>query len=273
MTTDVDTSVKDAWFCTRAATLASARVIDRKSMPYYRYMDTATSALSPFKPELIEMLQVHPGVVMNKGHLLTQMTLFIGPVNFYWGHDKQCREMNTGDSCFILPYVPHSFTTRDTSVYTAIVAVTFSNYVHEALPQLVHLDSAAIMQAAREYATPHHQVVFSSTEAIASHPEVEDGHGYIVSGPREPVLVNAFTYMYNYGTEDVDVLWNDNTRTLRPGASATFKPFITLGFRCRAGRVAVFHVKGCVNASVMRELAMADPIGAQRMTTEHSAWF
>ena len=53
-------------------------------------MDTATSALAPFKPELIEELVVvtddeplNPLVVMNKGHLLGQLTVFIGPVNFY----------------------------------------------------------------------------------------------------------------------------------------------------------------------------------------------
>jgi hypothetical protein len=33
--------------------------------------------------------------------------------------------MNTGDSCLISPYVPHSFTSRDENKYAAIVACTF----------------------------------------------------------------------------------------------------------------------------------------------------
>ena len=90
----------------------SARVFKRKDSlqkytDYYEYRDTATSNISPFKPEWIKELRYvdnpdpeNPDVAYNNGHFLHQMTAFIGPVNFYWEIDgkKYSSEMNTGDS-------------------------------------------------------------------------------------------------------------------------------------------------------------------------------
>ena len=159
---DVDHSVEGVWHMSAAATTESGRVLDRvngleQKVHYYNYMDTATTSLSPFKPELIEQLvhvtdedPMNPLVVMNKGHLLSQLTFFIGPVNFYSTvrGERQCKAMNTGDSCLITPYVPHSFTSRDPNQYAAIVAVTFSGYVRDALSDMVHHDIHQVMSHA-----------------------------------------------------------------------------------------------------------------------------
>ena len=159
---DRDDSDQGVWHKTAEESTDSARVLDRinglkQKVHYYNYKDTATSSLSPFKPELIEILQhvadnepKNPLVVMNKGHLLTQLTFFIGPVNFYCTvrGERQCKVMNTGDSCLITPYVPHSFTSRDPSQYTAIVAVTFSGFVRDVLNDLVHHDIARLVEYA-----------------------------------------------------------------------------------------------------------------------------
>lgn len=165
---DRDTSDGGAWFMSAKQTKDSARIFNRTNAngdhnQYYRYMDTATSGLSPFKPELIEELvevsnndPMNPLVVMNKGHLLGQATYFIGPVNFYWTvrGERRCKIMNTGDTCLITPYVPHSFTSRDLSQHTAIVAATYSGVVREALPQLLHLDSESVLKCAGDLRTP-----------------------------------------------------------------------------------------------------------------------
>ena len=156
---DRDTSDHGLWHMGAQDTEASARIFARKNSngdttPYYRYMDTATSSLAPFKPELIEELvhvtdnePMNPLVCMNKGHLLAQLTFFIGPVNFYCTvrGERQCKPMNTGDSCLITSYVPHSFTSRDPSQYAAIVAITFSGNVRDALGDLVHHDIAQVV--------------------------------------------------------------------------------------------------------------------------------
>jgi methylphosphonate synthase len=130
-----------------SASAASARIFDRPDRhgglsPYYEYRDTAMSRGAPFKPEwILELRQVsdadprNPDVAYNKGHLMHQATFFVGPVNFYWktGGEYHCAEMNTGDSNYITPFVPHSFTSRDLSQPGLIIAVTYGTMLREAL--------------------------------------------------------------------------------------------------------------------------------------------
>ncbi|MGY9107895.1 MAG: hypothetical protein ACKVG0_15470, partial [Alphaproteobacteria bacterium] len=128
---------------------ASSRIFDRSDRsgakkPYYEYRDTAMSRNGPFKPEWIKELRLvtgvdpdNPDVVYNNGHLLHQVTFFIGPVNFYWQTNgkRHCAELNTGDSNFITPFVPHSFTSRDPDQPGLIVAITYSAQVHRSLDE------------------------------------------------------------------------------------------------------------------------------------------
>jgi methylphosphonate synthase len=141
---------------------SSSRVFERPdtgggSAPYYEYRDTAMSRLAPFKPEWIRELRVvgdadpaNPGVVFNKGHLAHQQTFFIGPVNFYWEIDGQrfCAEMETGDSNYITPFVPHSFASRDADEMAVIIAVTYSGQVHQSLQDFSRIGAAAADAAA-----------------------------------------------------------------------------------------------------------------------------
>jgi hypothetical protein len=116
----------------------SSRIMTRGGNPYYLYKDTVTSKLSPFKPELITELQIvnnnnanNSSVKFNNGHFLHQFTYFIGPVNFYYilNGKKKIAIMNTGDSMYISPYVPHSFTTRKNNQgeLGKILAITYSD--------------------------------------------------------------------------------------------------------------------------------------------------
>jgi hypothetical protein len=136
-----------------AESKASARIFDRADRsgartPYYEYRDTAMSRLAPFKPEWIKEERVvndddpdNPDVVYNNGHLMHQITFFIGPVNFYYkiGDRSYCREMNTGDSNYIMPFYPHSFASRDPEQTALIIAVTFGGDVRRAQKELYAL--------------------------------------------------------------------------------------------------------------------------------------
>jgi hypothetical protein len=115
--------------------------------PYYEYRDTAMSRLAPYRPEWIRELRHvtncdpnNPDVAFNNGHILHQLTFFIGHVNFYWkiGKKRYSREMNTGDSALITPFVPHSFTTRslDPKNQGLIIAVTYRGNVNRAAEDL-----------------------------------------------------------------------------------------------------------------------------------------
>jgi hypothetical protein len=138
-----------------ADSAATGRVFDRQDRdgelsPYYEYRDTAMSRLAPYRPEwILELRHVgdsdpdNPDVAFNHGHLMHQLTFFIGEVNFYWIADgkRHFREMNTGDSALITPFVPHSFTSRnpDPEKQGLIVAVTYGGAVRQAAASLSHL--------------------------------------------------------------------------------------------------------------------------------------
>ena len=136
----------------------SARVFDRKDKDgkyseYYEYRDTATSNMSPFKPEWIKELRYvdnndpeNPDIAYNNGHFLHQMTAFIGPVNFYWEVDgkKYSKEMNTGDSNYITPFWKHSFATRSKNKNAIIIAVTFAGNAARARKEMYCLNQNAI---------------------------------------------------------------------------------------------------------------------------------
>jgi len=88
---------------------------------------------------------------------MTQVTLFIGPVDFYYkdqhGTTIRC-EMSTGDSNFISPFVPHSFTTRDNNVDAIIVAVTYGGCVRRAFTEFSRVGSKQVFSLAGDKRDP-----------------------------------------------------------------------------------------------------------------------
>jgi methylphosphonate synthase len=144
-----DDTINNYKIFTRAESDSTTRTMQRKNKPYYKYKDTVMSKISPFRPEWIEELIVindsnpeNPDVVFNNGHFLHQFTYFIGPVNFYYINEngkKNLEEMNTGDSMYISPYTPHSFTTRKNKENRLglILALTYTDKVdNEVLNEL-----------------------------------------------------------------------------------------------------------------------------------------
>lgn len=113
-----------------------------KLTDYYEYRDAAMSDMGPFKPEWIRELREvtsmdgdNPDIAYNKGHFLHQLTLYVGKVNLHWKDDEGSHTafMNTGDSNYGTPYVPHSFTTRDPDKKAYIMAVTFGGKLEGAV--------------------------------------------------------------------------------------------------------------------------------------------
>ncbi|MEC7958275.1 MAG: hypothetical protein VX172_02120 [Pseudomonadota bacterium] len=117
---------------------------------YYEYRDSATSRLSSFRPEWIKEIRVvenndplNKEVAYNNGHFMHQLTFFVGPVNFYYQYKGEytCETMNTGDSNYIPPFIPHSFTSRNKDQEAYIVAVTFGGNFKKILPRVSALDN------------------------------------------------------------------------------------------------------------------------------------
>lgn len=122
--------------------IKTARIMKRKGKDYYEYRDTVMDKFAPFRPEWIRTIcrvndndPKNKNVVWNKGHLLHQFTYFVGKINFYYLDEKGNKKtslMNTGDSMYISPYVPHSFASRDNK-QNYIIALT---YLDKVTPQL-----------------------------------------------------------------------------------------------------------------------------------------
>ena len=173
MTSHYPVSLSDLWLdeddtdsgvriMTAAESESSSRVFDRPSAagdraPYYEYRDTAMSRLGPYRPEWIKQLRSvrdddpdNPDVVYNNGHLMHQATFFVGEVNFYWEIDgkRHAAQMNTGDSCYITPFVPHTFTSRNPDQPGLILAVTYGDAVRQATGKMSRLDGAALSELA-----------------------------------------------------------------------------------------------------------------------------
>jgi transcriptional regulator with XRE-family HTH domain/uncharacterized RmlC-like cupin family protein len=122
-----------------AESIKSARVMSRAGREYYEYRDTAMSSVGSFRPEWIQELCVvadndpeNPLIQWNNGHFLHQFTYFVGPVNFYYIDSdgrKKVAVMNTGDSMYITPFVPHTFASRknDRNELGHILALTYGN--------------------------------------------------------------------------------------------------------------------------------------------------
>ena len=114
----------------------SSRIMNRAGRPYYEYRDTAMSSTAPFRPEwILELCYVddnnpeNPDAQWNNGHFMHQFTYFIGEVNFYFrgsNGEKKVAVMNTGDSMYITPFVPHTFTTRKEAEKNGLIlAITY----------------------------------------------------------------------------------------------------------------------------------------------------
>jgi len=120
-----DDSPNGIFIMRREESEKSSRIMKRAGNPYYEYRDTAMTKTAPFRPEwILELCEVEDNnpenskIQWNNGHFLHQFTYFIGNVNFYYkgqNGEKKVAIMNTGDSMYITPFVPHTFATRKNS--------------------------------------------------------------------------------------------------------------------------------------------------------------
>lgn len=158
-----DDTVDGVRVMSAAASATSARVILRtdgagNSHAYYEYRDTAMSSTAALRPEWIRQLRSvsgcdpwDPTLAFNRGHVLHQFTFFLGPVNFYWeiGDRRHGQMLDSGDSCYISPFVPHTFAARAGSREPAIVAVGYSGPLRAARTELLHAPWAALGEFVR----------------------------------------------------------------------------------------------------------------------------
>lgn len=299
----VDDTVEGVRTCTAHATRATERTFTRgPGLPYYHYADTAMANASTFRPEWIQQLYVHdgntaelPDWAFNKGHFEHQVTYFIGPVNFYWidaQGRKRVRQMNTGDTNYIVPFVPHAFTTREAGE-GLILAVTYGGAL--ALPAFrARTAHASVEEMAREGEAPSEPVLF---HLLAEEGRgVEDGFLAHVSVPHQRATrvrtfqaaadrlsfeeaVAADRWMYHLGGAPLELAWGNGRRTLlEPGDSAVLRPGVAHSLRAETAPAACLVIDIAPNErEISAELAAiqahAGPSGLARVQAETTCWF
>ena len=199
---DIDDSKSGALILKKHESFLTSRVFSRVNnlgieTPYYEYRDTAISRLCPFKPEWIKPLVISnsdnpedPIVVYNRGHLLHQLTFFIGEVNFYWreGGRSFMERMNTGDSNLIMPFYPHSFSSRDPEKLGLIIAVTYSGEFKRAINDISQYNQTDLEDLSGN---------LSSAQSLF----ITKLHRYMLAESyTSEALIKA---LFNYGFEDV----------------------------------------------------------------------
>ena len=274
---------------------------------FYSYRDTAMSKTSLFRPEWISEHYPHDGVnpdtpneAFNKGHFEHQITYFVGPVNFHWidaKGQKHVRQMNTGDTNYITPFVPHTFTTREEGK-GLILAVTYGGaiateqYQQEIQDKTLELflGSLALPAISGQLQTDTLGGVIVNghagrkdlgnnvAELIGGIPFQPDPRAleYLIEGNGHPhIRVDVERWGYNIGSTPVAIEWASHSETLKPGDSFFIRPNVGHSLR-GTGKLLVMEIKP-EGSSPLEELALinkyAGTRGLSRVHTENTQWF
>ncbi len=237
----------------------TSRIMERAGKPYYEYRDTAMSKVAPFRPEwILELCTVvdndpeNKDVQWNNGHFMHQFTYFIGAVNFYYrdsNGDKKVAIINTGDSMYITPFTPHTFTTRKGAKENGLIlALTYGGKLTGDIQQELSgisvelgsnfaLDFSTINSASAALLKHHREIANLSIGEISKRSNISiDDLNAFESGLRIPsfselekiaqaLIVNIRDLMPNDKIEDKVILKNheDGRSWFYPEDSKTYE--------------------------------------------------
>ncbi len=317
----IDDTVEGVRTMKFSETMASKRTLSRGPMeiPYYDYADTAMSNISTFRPEWIKELYVHDGEsadelpdwAFNKGHFEHQITYFIGPVNFYWIDQygkRHVEKMNTGDTNYISPFVPHTFTTREEG-RGLILAVTYGGAIADpmfknsisnlSLEEYLSGVKTIIKDYTKNLALDdfkggvsiykHHDAVSHGTDQVnlflvnnKSQPESKIFERIFSSSVGFFESVQKDRWVYNIGNTKVTLHWGEGKFSdLFPGDSAFIAPgtehsFVVKDESLIDGKILIVEIRPD-GVDPYSELAVISEFsgdrGLSRVHTETTRWY
>ncbi|MBS3105401.1 hypothetical protein J4234_04040 [Candidatus Woesearchaeota archaeon] len=284
---------------------------------FYTYADTAMSTTSLFRPEWIAERFVHDGVdaesapdwAFNKGHFEHQMTYFIGPVNFHWINNgrKNVVQMDTGDTNYITPFVPHTFTTRREG-QGLILAVTYGGAIateaYQSKIQQKSLDDyikslkiggSRMPEITGTLATDELGGVIVRHRKDARRSEGSTGNidELMSNVPFQPqpraleykigndsqnfrsMKADVERWGYNIGTAPILIEWASHSSRLNPGDSFFIQKGVEHSFGGK-GKILVMEIKP-ESSNPLEELALINRYsgrrGLERVHSENTQWF
>jgi len=280
---------------------------------FYSYRDTAMSETSLFRPEWISEHYVHDGKnpetpdwAFNKGHFEHQVTYFIGPVNFHWidsNGKKYVKAMDTGDTNYITPFVPHTFTTRKegeglilavtyggaiaTEAYQSeIQQMSLKDYLDSIKSKLPEIrttlpinDLGGVLVNyhgdAKEFEGSSFVHELIGNIPFQPHPRALE---YLVSDEHpelSDIKRDVERWGYNVGETPVVLRWSGHSKTLNPGDSFFMHPGVEHSIRGN-GKLLVMEIKP-EGSDPLEELALINRYtgnrGIERVHSENTQWF
>lgn len=306
----IDDTNQGVVICRAAATAKSERTLSRgpANVPYYIYADTAMSNVSTFRPEWIKELYVHDGTntdlpdwAFNKGHFEHQMTYFIGPVNFYWidkDGQKHVEQMNSGDTNYIVPFVPHTFTTRkegeglilavtyggaiaDSVFKGQITKLTVEDYLKEVTEKLAGVNFIKDEKVVDGVAILKHQDAGAELVSSSYQPDTRVRELVFAAAQNEITeMVDSDRWVYNVGTEAVTLAWNGQTAEFHPNDSLFIKPGTSHTFKKTGNgdqvKLLVVDIKPAAGDPYQELKVIEHYAGAKglaRVHTETTRWY
>ena len=282
----------------------TSRIIERDNIKYYEYRDTAMVDSAPYRPEWIKQLQVvndnstkNKNLKWNKGHLLHQFTYFNGEVNFYYkiSNKKKVSIMNTGDSMFISPYVPHTFTSRNQESNAHIIAVTFSdkidtsiqneisNYDENNLKDFIFKRNSAFKKKVtiKKYNSKKNKFInkngkkILSIKSLANNPIIQNSYFLellVLSKNNKIFSDNYHRYIYVLENKS-SIKINNKTLRFNKGDSIYIKPFNKICYLSKNSKFLLIKLESKLNNDVVNQIQKIGKENFNRIVKDNKQWF
>ena len=277
------------------------RIMQRGGFDYYEYRDTVMHRDAPFRPEWIrELVYVKSNsphekkLMWNRGHLLHQLTYFVGKVNFYYidkNNKKRTAIMNTGDSMYIAPYVPHTFASREINCEGHIIAITFSDKISTNIQnEVAKLNKKKIKEIIFKKKYINHSKVtikkFSSFKKTNSKTPIktyELAKNKIISTTRfiqvDVIKNNNLNFLNNFH-QYIYILSNKaklkiekKLVNLRKGDTIYLKPFINYKVPSKKTKILIAQVQSAFNKETLEQLYHIGAKNFGRLIKDNEQWF
>lgn len=280
--------------------IKTSRTMQRGGNDYYEYQDTVMERNAPFKPEWIRVLHYVKNdnakdlkLKWNKGHLLHQFTYFVGEINFYYKdrNVKKVIKMNTGDSVYISPYVPHTFATRNKDLKSFIIAITFADKINtEIQNELVTLDIKNLNKnlfsskdknikkisfIKYDNATlkiKNNKIITRILAKSNIVPNSSFSEIILKDKSSQKIIDPYHRYIYLL-SKNGSIKIDKSTKNMKEGDTVYLKPFTSHKLLKKDSKFLIMSVEGNLNLQVREQLSKIGGKNLKRILYENSQWF
>tara|TARA_B100000579_G_scaffold369900_1_gene331611 strand:+ start:1705 stop:2808 length:1104 start_codon:yes stop_codon:yes gene_type:complete len=280
--------------------IKTKRIMKRGGKDYYEYRDTVMDKDAPFRPEWIRELVFvksnnpnEKDLKWNRGHLLHQLTYFVGEVNFYYidkNNRKRAAVMNTGDSMYIAPYVPHTFASRNQKCEGYIVAITFSdkitndiqneilNYDKKKINQIIFKNNfknqnkvtvKKFKEKKRKSNSPFQMIELAKNKIIRTSKFLQIN----VKKDNNLNLINNYHQYFYVLSENFKLKIEKQVINCKKGDTVYLKPFTNYKLQKKNTKILVAQVQSIFNEEALEQLFHIGKKNFNRLIKDNAQWF